>query len=137
MEMFNLRIFVVQTSAIRSLLTPTNCTDARVFIAEWVCKLNGAKDIFPSFENRPVHMFGIRLMFPAVKEENRRFNIRIESFNQDPHRIFVESISDYEGPPITDDGLDIIGKNIERTLQFSTVNVINFLSRYDVKKQEE
>ncbi|MCX7703964.1 MAG: hypothetical protein N2234_07720 [Planctomycetota bacterium] len=136
-EIFNMRLFVFQTSAIRSLLTPTNCSDARVFLAEWVCRLDGAQEIFPSFENRPVQMFGIRLMFPAVKEENRRFSIRIESFNQDPHRVFVECISDYEGPPITEGQIDIVEQNIERALQFSRKNVLGFLSRYDVKKHEE
>lgn len=136
MDTFNIRLFIVQTSAVRTLLTTTNFNDARVFLAEWVCKLKGAEEIFPSFENRPVQMFGIRLMFPPVEEENRRFNIRIESFNQDPKRVFVECISDYEGPPISEEDLGLIGKNIERTLEFSTKNVLNFLSRYDVKQEE-
>ena len=134
-DIFDIRFFVLQTSAIRALLATTNFDDARVFLAERVCRLSGSEEIFPSFENRPVQMFGLRLMFPSTGEENRRFNIRIESFNQDPKRIFVECISDYEGPPITEENPDLIGQNIERALEFSTKNVLNFLSRYDVKQE--
>ena len=134
LEMVAIKVFVVQQSVVRALLTPTHFKDAREFLAEHVCRLNGAEEIFPHFEQRPCHMFGIRLMFPPTEEEPRRFSLRIESYNQDPSRIFVETICDLEGLPTTDENLKTIEENLKRCYGFATERVLSFLNQFDKER---
>ncbi len=137
MEMLHARVFVVQSAAVRALMTPSGYADARVFLAERVCRLEAEREIFPAFEGRPVHMFGLRLMLPPTDEETRRFNIRIESFNRDTSRVFVEVSSESEGTPVTEESLEAITENIRRAFTIATSNVLSFLDRFDVKPESE
>jgi len=134
LEMLTIRVFVVQQAVVRALLTPTYAKDAREFLAEWVCRLNGAEEIFPYFEQRPCHMFGVRLMFPPTEEEPRRFSVRVESYNQDPSRVFTECVCDLEAPPTTEENIHSIEENLKRAYTYATEHVISFLNQFDKER---
>lgn len=134
LQMIAIKVFVVQHSVVRALLTPTYFKDTRAFLAETVCRLDGAQEIFPHFEQKPCHMFGLRLMFPPTENEPRRFSLRIESYNQDPSRVFVECICDLEGPPTTEENLHTIDENLRRAYTYTTERTFSFLNQFDKER---
>jgi len=128
-RLLKLGFILIQTCTVRSLFVPNHFADARVFLAEKTCGI-GDK-IMPYFK-RPAHMFGMRLVFPPLKDVSHSFDVRIESFNQDPRKVFVETIGTFHLiQPITPANVDVALVNMSTTYGFCTNDVKNFLNQFD------
>jgi hypothetical protein len=129
-RLLELGFVIIQTCTVRSLFTPHHSADARVFLAEKACGLEGK--IAPYFQ-RPAQMFGMRLLFPPLKDVPRSFDVRIESFNQDPRQVFVETIGTFHLiQPITPTNVDVALVNMSTTYGFCINDVKNFLNQFDL-----
>lgn len=130
-RVLNTKIYVMQTCVVRCLFKPSSTKDTRIFLSEKVCSLSGKDKIFLHFNNRPAHIFGIRIFFPAVAEQPFEFDVKIESFNRDTAWIFTENMGTYRGAPVTADNLERLETNIRTTLEFLTKNTFEFLQQFD------
>jgi hypothetical protein len=130
-RVLNTRIYIMQTCVVRCLFRPSSTKDTRIFLSEKVCSLSGKDKIFMYFNNRPAHMFGIRLFFPAVTEQPFEFDVKIESFGRDTSWIFTENMGTYRGAPVSPDNLEPLETNIRTTLEFLTKNTFEFLQQFD------
>lgn len=132
-QLLNLTFLVIQVCTVRCLFTPGCSTDARVFLAEKACGLEGGK-ISPYFK-RPAQMFGMRLLFPPLKDIPYSFDIRIESFNRDPRQIFVETKGTFPLiHPITPTNVEVAGVNMTTTYGLCTNEIKNFLDQFDTSE---
>ena len=126
----NVKFFIAQTCVVRCLFMLTKLDDSRRFLGDEICQLKDK--IFPQFK-RPAHLFGLSLWFPRGKEDPLAFNLRIESFNEDTTKIFLENIGTYIGQPIIPDRLNLIVENLQRTNDFLVKNTFQFLEQFEKK----
>lgn len=131
-RLLNTGIYIIQSCNVRCLFRPSTSQDSRVFLAEKVCKMDGKENIFPYFEDKRAHVFGVRLAFPPTPgQEQAEFAVRIESDRRDIGWIWAENVGTYLAAPITLDNLEPLGANMQRTAAFLTKNVFDFLSQFD------
>lgn len=126
------QFFIAQTSIVRCVLVPSNYSDARLFLGEGVCSLK--QQISNLAKAGPIHIFGLRLTFPATSQRQVAHNVRIESLAQDPRRIWVENVSVFASRPITPGDLSLIEENIQEANRFVEEDIRNFLAQFDKKE---
>lgn len=128
-RLLNIKFLVIQSCTVRCLFTPGHSSDSRVFLAEKAC---GMKDKISPYFKRSAQMFGVRLLFPPLTQTPHSFDIRIESFNQDPRQIFVETKGTFLLiQPITPANVDVAVENMTMTYGFCTDETKNFLNQFD------
>ena len=66
----------------------------------------------------------------ASHEETVAFNLRIESFAQDPRSLFLENQGSF-GPTVGPQGLDALTSNIRATYEFLIEKAVAFLGPFD------
>ncbi|MFQ5507336.1 MAG: hypothetical protein ACE5F1_21430 [Planctomycetota bacterium] len=110
----------------------TNFHDSREFLSGGVCGLHA--DAFEPFE-RPMGLFGMKMIFPVIDGEADFHTLRIESFNQDPRSVFIENVSTFTSA-VMPDHLEEIGASMRRTYDFLRHKGLSFLATYDRSEKE-
>ena len=88
---------VARTGALRSLYPLAAGAGGHAFQFLWERRLHQADNAIKVFE-RPILGGGIRLVFPPVSDDGAGFEVKIESYLQDPKQLFVESTAVWRKP---------------------------------------
>lgn len=118
---------IAQQFCTRSLVTPKHHRDGRELLAGRL--LAGGGDALATFQ-RPAQAIGLRLAFPPTEADRAAYQVRIESWPQDPRSIWIETTSTHAGPVQTS-ALPQVAEQLYVTYRFLTGPVCEFLARYD------
>ncbi|MCK5861617.1 MAG: hypothetical protein KAH38_03965 [Candidatus Hydrogenedentes bacterium] len=124
---------IVHSATIRSTFALTNYTDARVFLLDNACSLEGR--ISPHFK-RPIATGGLRLVFPETNEYPGNLHVNIETFRHSANEIFVETKAIFGRQPVTMPEMDLIIANLRKTRAFISESVFPFLQQFDCSQEE-
>ena len=123
----NIPLATGQQFVVRSLLNPRHFQDSRDFLSRAVCRID-PQDL-GSFE-RPLGLFGLKVVFPQLPQDSSLFSLRMESFNQDPRSLFVENVGTFTHCMLPQGLQELLG-NLERTYRFLDEKATAFLARFD------
>lgn len=126
-ERLGIPIIIAQQHIVRSLVNAKAFSDSREFLAGAVCSI--PPDNFASF-GRPVELFGLRMLFPAVEGRNDVHAVRIESYADDPRCVWLEDVATFT-TAVMPASLEEVGKNMHSTYGFVRESVLSFLGTYD------
>jgi hypothetical protein len=133
LKTLQVQFFIAQSSIVRCVFMPSNFSDARVFLGERVCSLKD--EISALAKAGPMHIFGLRFVFPATPQRRLAHNVRVESLLEDPRKVWVENGAVFASRPITPAELSVISQNIRETSRFVEEDIFNFLAQFDTKKE--
>lgn len=127
METLKIQVSLAQQFAIRSLITPRNVPDSRVFLAERT--LSGGPEAIARF-GRPLESLGLRLTFPQAEEHREVFNLRIETWTQDPRSLWIENVGSFTEPvPVAE--IPKLSTQLNRSYKFLTGPVCEYIASFD------
>ena len=126
-----LPMLVAQQHTIRMLVTPKNFQDSRDFLAGRVCGLSN-EELY-AFD-RPIGLFGLKLVFPASEAGEEFHALRIESFGEDPRSVFLENVATFP-QPIQPGELGAIDQTLETAQRFLMEKALAFLATRDMGGQ--
>lgn len=133
MSKLGIALFTAQTVTLRSTFALSHCEDARVFLLERACGLQGR--ISPHFR-RPIAIGGLRFLLPETPEHKGAMHVQIESFKGSQNEVFVEVKGVYTRLSMQGEQLEGIRDNIRGVRSFITDNIFSFLNQYDRPVQE-
>ena len=110
----------------RSLVAPQHVEDSRRFVVERM--LSGGAGALETF-GRPVHTTGVRFAF-AQDGTRPAISLRVEPWVQEPRSLWIEVISQYQGPT-TADNLPDLGAALYATYGFLTGPVLDYVQGFD------
>ncbi len=119
---------IVHSATVRSTFALIHYDDARVFLLDNACCLEGR--IAPHFK-RPIATGGLRLVFPETPEHPGNMHINIESFRHSADEIFVEAKGIFGRERINMPEIDPIIANLHATRHFITDRVFPFVDQFD------
>ncbi|GAB4138325.1 MAG: hypothetical protein Fur0037_03970 [Planctomycetota bacterium] len=118
---------LAQQFVIRSLVNPKHFRDGREFLSRrLIAPETDAWSVF----GRPVQALGLRIQIPPVEDHRESFQVRVESWLQDPRSIWIETIGSFANPTPTEN-LPVLSNYLHSTYRFLTGPVGEFLSRFD------
>ncbi|MCB9891969.1 MAG: hypothetical protein H6832_12365 [Planctomycetes bacterium] len=126
-ERMSIPIIIAQQHVVRSLVNAKHFADSREFLAGVVCSI--PPDDFARFA-RPVELFGLRLLFPAVEGRNDVHAVRIESYAEDARAVWIEDVATFT-TALMPASLEELGNNMRKTYKFVRENVLGFLGKHD------
>lgn len=133
MNLLGVSAFPVQVATLRSTFALTHFDDARVFLLDRVCGLEGR--IAPHL-GRPVGIGGLRFVLPNSSEHRGDLHVAVESFRHSVNEVLVDVKGVFNTPPVTRETLDTACANIEYIRGFITDNLFPFLDQYDAAREE-
>lgn len=125
-------IILLHNVTVRVASTPNTFKSAPELLARSIFKLT-PEDIQPL--QRPVNVFGFRLVFPPTQDDPRSFNVRVETYVRDQRSLYIENIGTFKHP-LQPGEIDKVDQNLHATSAFIAESVIPFLSRFDRKVDE-
>jgi len=121
--------FPAQVVTLRSTFALTHFTDARVFLLDHACGLEGK---IAAHFGRPVGIGGLRFVLPQTPDHPGDLHVSVESFRHSQNEVLVEVKGVFNHPPITRENAETACANIERVRAFITGHVFPFLDQYDL-----
>ena len=118
---------LAQQFAVRSLINPTSVKDSRELMMERV--VPGDAETWQTL-GRPLQGVGLTMTFPQTATDNHVFNVRLETWHQDPRSLWVENIGSFT-QPVPAERLPDLGQNLFTTYRFATGPVTEFIARFD------
>ena len=125
--------FNAQTATIRTTFALTHFDDARVFLFEQMCGLEGK---LGPFLGRPIGVGGLRLVLPETPDFPGTLNVIVESYRFSQNEIFVEVRGAFAAEPITADSLDTIRSNFRVVRSFISDHIYPFLAQFDIRVED-
>lgn len=132
-DRLSIPIVIAQQHVVRTLVNTRHFADSREFLAGAVCGIPA--DDFGAF-GRPVELFGLRLLFPAVEGRNDVHAVRVESYADDPRCVWIEDVATFT-TALMPTNLEDLGKNMQATYSFVRESVLGFLGKYDEAPQRD
>lgn len=126
------RQVVIHSVTIRSTFALTHFNDARAFLLDNACGLEGL--IAPHFK-RPIATGGLRFVFPETNEHPGAIHVNIESFRHSNNEVFVEVKGIYGRQPVEANAIEPVLENLHKTRAFIIDRVYPFLQQFD-RRQE-
>ncbi len=123
---------IIHSATVRSTFALTHYDDARVFLLDNACSLEG--HIAPHFK-RPIATGGLRLVFPETNEHPGNLHVNIESFRHSTNEMFVEVKAIFGRQPVVSSDVAPIIKNLRETRAFITKRVFPFLQQFDCPQE--
>lgn len=127
MNHLNIPVYIVQQYVVRTLINPKQYTDSKEFVLKAL--LNMDSDTFLPLD-RNADILGLRLALNKPDQNVGIFNVRIESYSQDPRSLFIENVGTYRTMIKTQNLHDITG-NFTSTYSYIESHVVPFLSQFD------
>lgn len=124
----NVSSFAAQTATIRSTFALTHFEDARVFLLDNACGMDGR--IGPHFQ-RPIAVGGLRFVLPETPDHPGTMHVIIESFRHDPKEVFTEVKGVFGNLNIDKEGIGAAIANIHTVRNLIKRGVFNFLNQFD------
>ena len=118
---------VAQQFVVRSLVTPRHIEDSRDFISQRL--MGGEISTWQRFE-RPFESIGVRYTFPQHEDRQELFNLRIETWNQDPRSIWIENVGSFTQQVALED-MPQLSTHLTSTYTFLTGPVCSFIADFD------
>jgi hypothetical protein len=112
---------------VRTLINPKQYTDSKEFVLKAL--LNMDSDTFLPLD-RNADILGLRFALNKPDQNVGIFNVRIESYSQDPRSLFIENVGTYRTMIKTQNLHDITG-NFTNTYSYIETHVVPFLSQFD------
>lgn len=125
--------FVAHAITVRTTFALTHFVDARVFLLESMCGLEGK--IGPHL-GRPIAVGGLRLVMPETPEHRGTLHATIESYRFSSNEIFVEVKGVFARTPIAADALVELRENGKLVREFISRNVYPYLDQFDVPVED-
>jgi hypothetical protein len=125
--------FAAQAVTLRTTFALTHFTDARVFLFEQMCGLEGK--LSPHL-GRPIAVGGLRLVLPETPEHRGTLNTTIESYRFSQNEIFVEVKGVFARQPIPADALYQLRDNCVLVREFISANIHPYLDQFDVSVED-
>lgn len=120
---------LAQQFVVRSLIAPRHFRNGADFLASrLVPPATAGADAF----GRPLQALGVRFVFPPTPaaDQQQTFQVRVETWPQDPRSIWIENASTYPQPlPLAE--LPRVADRLAETYQHVTGPVCTFLSNLD------
>jgi len=120
----------LQNFVVRSLVNSRVYHDSKEFMSRSM--LNMEDDDFGCLEREP-QIVGLRLFFPQTNESRGAFNIRIESYVQEPRSLFVENIGIFRSF-VNGANLNELTSNFFSTYDYLDSNIVDFIAQFDSKE---
>lgn len=133
LRVLSIPAFAVQVVTLRCTSALTHFPDARVFLLDRVCGLEGQ---LAGHFHRPIGLGGIRLVFPRTPEHRGDIHVAIESFRHGLNEVVVEIRGTFAEAPIARETLGDACHNVEHLRAFVTESVYPFLNQYDAAREE-
>ncbi len=118
---------MAQQFIVRSLITPRSVSNSQEFLAQRLVSQN--PDAWQRL-GRPVQGMGLRYTFPQNDEQKNVFNVRVETWNQDPRSLWLENIGSFTQPTPMEN-LSTLSQHLHQTYAFLTGQVCEFLREFD------
>jgi hypothetical protein len=126
--------FQAQSATVRTTFGLTHFEDARPFMIEQVC---GQKGRVKPYFNRPLHVGGMRFVFPETRDHPGTINVTIESFHANPRELYVEGKGMFMGVDLTAGQAEEFPANVEYVRSFINEKVFPFVNQYDTPVSDE
>jgi hypothetical protein len=126
-QSLSIPVSLAQQFVVRSLVSPRHTPDSREFFARKV--IAGEPDTWGAL-GRPLASIGLRLTFPQTDKNKEMFNLRVETWPQDPRSLWIETIGSFTNP-VQAENLPELGNYLHATYRFLTGPVSEFLARFD------
>jgi len=123
----NIPVFVVRQIVVRSLINPKYTVDSREFISRAVFKMD--KDDFEPLQ-RPPDLMGLRLAYNPTSAAEGIYNIRLESYTQDPRSLFIENVASFRTPVVMNN-LESLGDDFDSAYSYIEKYIVPFVARFD------
>ncbi len=118
---------LAQQFVVRSLVTPRHVEEGQILLMERI--MRAGPEVIEGF-GRPVQSAGLRFVFPQTENSPEVFQVRIESWPQDPRSIWLENVGSFANPtPV--ENLPHISNYLYATYKFMTGPVGRFLAHHD------
>ena len=132
MATLNLPFFLVQQTTVRAIASPNAFKTGGEFLSRKLFTIR-QDDLAPL--GRPTNVFGFRLFFPATKEAPHQFTVRVETYVKDNRSIYLENVGIFK-TPIQAQNLGALSANVQKTADFVSTNLCQFLSQFDSNPDE-
>lgn len=123
----NVQQSLAQQFVVRSLVTPAQFANSTEFLARRV--IHAGEGAWADF-GRPVQSIGLRLLFPQTPEHPQVYNLRIETWNQDPRSLWIENIGSF-ARPLPVENLPDLSTHLYSTYQFLTGKALPFVAQFE------
>jgi hypothetical protein len=118
---------LMQQFVVRSLIAPRHFRDGREFLGKRL--VAPGTEAWQSF-GRPLHSLGVRLVFPPQPEERSTFQVRVETWPQDPRSLWLENTGSFPAPTAAANAPQLADL-LFRTYRWLSGPVCDFLSALD------
>ncbi|MHC4942128.1 MAG: hypothetical protein ACYTG7_03835 [Planctomycetota bacterium] len=119
--------FLVLNIVVRTLVNTKNFKDSREYVAKGL--FNMEADNFRSLDRGP-EILGLRLVLGKPDSNEGVFNLRIESYNQDPRSLFIENVGAFR-MMIKEESLKDLSEKFTSTYAYIETHVVPFLAQFD------
>jgi hypothetical protein len=120
-------LFLMHSVVLRKLAGVQDVEDGRGFLAKNVLSLDDDK--FKPFA-RPLHVIGLRMFFPPLKDQPAGYDVKIESLMEDYRTIFIECTGIFSTPADINADSTAISRDIAGADDFINNNVAGFLEQF-------
>ena len=118
---------VGQQFVVRSLVTPRHVKDSREFLSQ---RMIAASPEAWQKLGRPMDSLGLRFTFPQHDGQNELYNVRIETWNQDPRSVWIETVGTFTNPIPVGEAPEL-SPLMSSTYRFLTGPVCDFIQEFD------
>jgi hypothetical protein len=118
---------LAQQFSIRSLVTPQHVKNGQILLMERL--LRAGPDATKEF-GRPIQSAGLRLVFPQTENSPEVFQVRIETWPQDPRSLWLENVGSFAQATQVEN-LPHISNYLYATYKFMAGPLGRFLAHYD------
>ncbi|NUM55579.1 MAG: hypothetical protein HUU46_18190 [Candidatus Hydrogenedentes bacterium] len=125
--------FVAHAVTIRTTFALTHFSDARVFVFEQMCGLEGK--IGPHL-GRPIAVGGLRFVMPETPDHPGTLHTTIESYRYSQNEIFVEVKGVFAREPIAAGELRPLRENCRLVRDFISGHIYPYLDQFDVPVED-
>ncbi len=126
-QILGIHTTMAQQFVVRSLVTPRHWESSTQLLAHGM--LAQGADALGTF-GRPVQAVGLRMTFPQAEGQTEMFNLRLETWTQDPRSVWIENTGSFAAPT-TADNLPVLSNHLYSTYKFLTQKACAFLEVFD------
>jgi hypothetical protein len=126
-QTFGTPVSLAQQFVVRSLIAPRHFRDGREFLSKRLVAPGAG--VWQAL-GRPIQSLGVRLVLPPQQGMRGTYHVRVETWPQDPHSIWIENTGSFAGPIAAGDAPQLAELLFE-TYRYLTGPVADFLASLD------
>ncbi|HLQ38516.1 MAG TPA: hypothetical protein VK348_11985 [Planctomycetota bacterium] len=118
---------LAQQFVVRSLVSPRHVRDGRELLAQRM--VHDPEQGWRGF-GRPLQSVGLHLSFPPTENQRENYQVRLETWHQDPRSVWIENTGVF-AMPTASENLPNLGNYLLATYRFLTGPIGDYLARFD------